>query len=104
MKCLFVIDRDLLARMNVAQGKEHYVAIDGADVGVRIAGMVDVVGAITATTAVDAPDAVNVADPQLGSVGAALSFAIRNSLACVFGNLTPVRKIGGRKTASAVNW
>ena len=104
MQRLFVIDRDLFARMYVAQGKEHYVAKDGADIGVRLAGVVDVMGAISASTAVDAPDAVDVADAQFGSMGATLSFAIRNSLACVFGDLASVRKIGGRKAASTVDW
>ena len=104
MQCLFVIDRDLFARMDVAQGKEHDVAIDGADIGVGFAGVVDVMGAIPAATAVDAPNAIDVADAQLGSMGAALNFAIGNSLAGVFGDLPPVRKIRGRKAASTVNW
>src|SRR6267378_4852977 len=68
MQRLFVIDRDLFARMDVAQGKEHYVAIDGADIGVGFAGVVDVVGAIATPAAVDAPNAVDVADAQLLSV------------------------------------
>ena len=103
MQRLFVIDRDLFARMDVAQGKEHYVAVDGADIGVRLAGVVDVVGAIPAATAVDAPNAVDVADAQLGSMGAPLSFAIRNSLAGVFSDLPPAWKVGGRKATSAVD-
>lgn len=103
MQCLFVIDRDLFAWMDVAQGKKHYVAVDGADISVRLAGVVDVMGTIAATTAVDAPGTVNIADAQLGSMRAALSFAIRNALARIFGNLTPVRKVGGRKAASAVD-
>src|SRR5882672_3832960 len=98
MQRLFVIDRDLFARMDVAQGKEHYVAIDGADIRVRLAGVVDVVGAIPAPAAVDAPNAINVADAQLGSMGAALSFAIRNSLARVFGDFATVRKVSRRET------
>jgi hypothetical protein len=103
MQRLFVIDRDLFPGMDVAEGKEHYVAKDGADISVRLAGVVDVVGAIPAATAVDAPNAVDIADAQLGSMGAALSLAIRNSLAGVFGDLPPAWKIGGRKATSAVD-
>ena len=90
MERLFVIDRDLFARMDVAQSKEHYVVVDGANIGVRLARMVDVVRAVAAATAVDAPGAVNIADAQLGSMGAALSFKIRNALAGVFSYLAPV--------------
>ena len=60
--------------------------------------------AVAAAAAVDAPDAVNVADAQLGAMGAALSFAIRNALARVFGDLAPVWKMDSRKAAFAVDW
>jgi len=60
--------------------------------------------AISAATAVDAPNAVHVADAQLGSMGAALSFAIRNSLARVFGDLAPVWEVDSRKAPFAVDW
>lgn len=103
MQRLFIVDRDFFTRVDVAQGEEHYMAKDGADIGVRLAGVVDVMRTVAAATAVDAPDAVNIADAQLGSMGAALSFAIRNVLARVFGNLTPARKISGRKAALAVD-
>lgn len=104
MQRLFVIDRDLFARIDIAQSEEHYVAKDGADVGVRLAGMVDVMRTVAAATAVDAPGAVNIADAQLGAMGAALSFKIRNALAGVFSYLAPVWKIDCRKTAFAVDW
>ena len=103
MQRLFVIDRDLFARIDVAQSKEHHVAIDCPDIGVRFARMVDVVRTVAAAAAVDAPDAVEITDAQLGSMGAALGFAIRNSLTGVFGNLAPVREINRRKAASAVD-
>ena len=104
MQRLFVIDRDLFARIDVAQSKEHHVAMDRAHISVRFAGMVDVMRTVAAATAVDAPVAVNIADAQLGSMGTALSFAIRNALARVLGYLAPVRKPGGRKAAFTVDW
>lgn len=60
--------------------------------------------AVAAATAVDAPDAVNIADAQLGAMCAALSFAIWNALAGVFGDLAPVRKMDSRKASFAVYW
>lgn len=104
MQRLFVIDRDLFARMNVAQGKEHDMPKDGAHVGVRFARVIDVMRAVTPAAAVDAPNAVHVADAQLRSMCAALRFAIRNALARILGYLTPVWKIDSRKTAFAVDW
>lgn len=103
MQRLFVIHRDLFARMYVAQSKEHYVPKDSPHVSIRFARVIDVMRAIAAATAVDAPDAVQVADTQLGSVRAALSFAIRNALARVFSNLAPVWEIDSGKTALAVD-
>lgn len=103
MQRLFIVDRDFFTRVDVAQSEEHYVAKDGADVGIRLAGMVNVMRPVAAATAIDAPDAVNIADAQLGAMGAALSFAIRDALARVFGNLTPARKRDCRKAAFAVD-
>lgn len=104
MKSLFVVHGNLFAWIDITQSKEDHVAIDRAHVGVRLAGMIDVMRAVAAATAVDAPGAVNIADAQLGAMGAALSFAIRNALARVFGNLTPAREISCRKAAFAVDW
>ena len=104
MQRLFVIDRDLFTRMNVAQGKEHYMPKDRAYVGVRFARVIDVMRAVTPAAAVDAPDAVHVADAQLRSMRASLCFAIRNALARVLGYFAPVWKIDSGKAASAVDW
>jgi hypothetical protein len=103
MQRLLVIHRDLFARMYVAQSKEHYVPMDSPHVSIRFARVIDVMSAIAAAAAVNAPDAVQVADTQLGSMRAALSFAIRNSLARVFGDLAPVWEMDSRKTALAVD-
>ncbi len=104
MKSLFVVHGNLFAWIDITQSKEHHVAMDRAHVGVRLAGVIDVMRAVAAATAVDTPNAINVADAQLGAMGAALSFAIRNALASVFGDLTTVREINCRKAAFAVDW
>ena len=64
MQRLFIVDRDFLARMNIAQGEEHYVPVDRAHKSVRFAGMIDVMRAVAAATAVDAPGAINIADAK----------------------------------------
>ena len=104
MQGLFIVHGDFVARLDVAQSEEQHMAMEGADVGIRLAGMVYVMGAVAATTAVDAPYAVDIADTQLGAMCAALSFEIRDSLARVFSDLAPVLKMSSRKTASTVNW
>ena len=103
MQRLFIVDRDFIARMDVAQSEEHYVAIDGAHVGVRLAGMVDVMRTIAAATAVDAPLAVNIADAQLRPMCAALCFAIGNSFSGVLRDLAPVFEMNCREAAFAVD-
>ena len=103
MQRLLVIDCDLFARIDITQREEDHMAIDRAHIGIRFARVIDVMRAVPSAAAVDAPNAVNVADAQFSSMGAALSFKIRNALASVFSYLASVRKINGCETASAVN-
>ena len=103
MQGLFVVHRDFVAGMNVAQREKDYVAIDGAHIGVRFARVINVMRAVAAPTAIDAPNAVDVTDAQLCPVGAPLRFAIRNTLTSVFGDLAATREVSNGKTASAVN-
>src|SRR5882724_823639 len=104
MKRVLVIDRDLFAGSNVPQSKEQDVAEDRLHVGVRFARVVDVVGAVAAAAAVQTPTPVDVADAQLGSMRAALSFEIRNALAGVLGNLATAAKTNRREATLAVDW
>jgi hypothetical protein len=103
MQSLLIVHGDFVAGMNVAQGKEHNVAKDGADVGVRFAGMVDVVRTVAAAAPVNAPHTVNITDAQLRAMGAALSFTIGNALTSVFGYLATPWKVSGSKAAFAVD-
>jgi len=74
MKRIFVIDRDLFARSNVAQGKEQDVPMDGLDVSVRFAAVIDVMRAVAAAAAVQTPATIDVADAKFRSTTTALSF------------------------------
>lgn len=103
MQRLFVVDGNFFTRMDIAQSKEQHVSMDCAHIGIRFARVIDVMRAVATAAAVDAPDAVHVADAQFGSMGAALRFPIRNAFAGVFGDLAPVRKVDNCETASAVD-
>src|SRR5713226_4215415 len=103
MQRAFIIDRDLFAAADLTQGEEQYMTIDGFHVSVRFTRVIDVMGAIPAAAAVQAPASVDVADAQLHSVCAALSFLIGNALSGVLCNLAPAREMNSRETAFAVN-
>ena len=102
MESVFVIDRDLFARTDVAECKEQHVAVDRAHKGVGRARVVDIVRAIAPTAAIKAPLAIDVADAQLRAVCPPFGFAIRNSLAGVFGNLAPALKSNRGKAATTI--
>ena len=103
MQRLFIVHGYFFARTNVAEREEHYVAVDGSHIGIGLAGMVDVMGAVAAAAAVDAPDTVDIADAEFCSMGAALRLAIGNSFASVFGDLTAPREMNGGKTTLTIN-
>lgn len=104
MQRLFVVDRYLFAWIDVAQRKEQHMPKDRSHVSIRFARVIDVMGAVASAASVDAPDAVNVADTQLGPMRAELRFVIRNALARVLGDFAPVWKIDRCKAAFAVDW
>ena len=88
MQRLFVVDRDLFPRLDMAQRKEQDVAVQGSHVCVWLAGMIDVVSAITASCAIQTEAAIDVADAQDSAFARALlGFEVRDSLAGVLGNL-----------------
>src|SRR5205807_9969031 len=69
----------------------------------RRVGVIDVVGAVAAATAIDAEASADVTDAQLGSMRAPLRFAIRNYLARVLGNFSAPPERLSRKATPAVN-
>ncbi len=103
MQCLFIVDGYFITWTNIAQREEHYVSIDRPHISIRFARMIDVMRTVAPAAAIDTPDTVDITDAQLCPMGAALSFAIRNALASVFGDLASPRKMNGGKAASAVD-
>jgi len=104
MQCLFVVDGDFFAGVNIAQREEQYVAVQILHVGVRLARMIDVMRAVAAPGAVQTATAVDVADAQDSAVTTALrSFEIRDAFARVLRDLFSARKKFGGKATSAIN-
>lgn len=104
MQRFFVIDGDLFAGLNVAECIEQHVPVRVFHVGVRLAAMIDVMRAVAAAGAVQAPATVDVTDAQDAPVTAApRGFEIRDALAGVFGNLLAALERNGGETATAVN-
>jgi len=104
MQCLFVVDGNFFAGMNVAQGEEQHVTVQIFHEGVRLATMINVVCAVAAAGAVQTPTAADVADAQDSAVATALrSFEIRDAFARVLRDLFSARKKLGGKATSAIN-
>ena len=64
-ECLFVIDGYFFAGFDVPQREEKHVTVKGPHVSIGVAGMIDVVSAVPAAGAIEAPLAVDIADAQV---------------------------------------
>ena len=84
MERRFVVDGDLFARFDVAQCDEEYVIVKDLHVGIGLAGVVDVVSAVAATAAIEAPAIIDCTDAQPAPVGPAIRLGLCNFLAGVF--------------------
>ena len=103
MERRFVVDRDLLSGLDIPQGYEEDVAIGDLHEGVGLTGMIDVVSAVSATTAVQAPAFVDRADAQPLASRASIGLSVGNSFAGILRNLSPAPKGRFSETASAFN-
>ena len=61
-RCL-VVDRNLLTRLNVAQGNEEYVTVENLHKGIWLARMIDVMRSIPPTAAIQTPTVIDSANP-----------------------------------------
>ena len=104
MQGIFVVDRNLFARADIAQREKEHVAVNRPHVGIRGARVIDVVRAVASAAAVDTPAAVDITDAQLGSMRAALRFAIWNYFAGIFGNFAAPAESASREATLPVNW
>ncbi len=101
--CDLIIHSDFFAGLDVAECEEDYVAAHAHHEGVGLAGMVDVVCAVAAARAVEAPTLVNAADAQLATTRAPARFCIRDSLSGVLCYFPAIRKKDCGKAALAVD-
>ena len=81
------------------------MAVERPHVRIRLARVIDVVGTIAATRAVQTPVAIDIANTQDATMARAfLRFEIRDSLARVFGNLPSASERNGGEATAAVDF
>ena len=59
----FVVDRNLLARLNVAQSNKENVTVENLHKSIRFARMIDVMRSISPTAPIQAPTVIDGANP-----------------------------------------
>ena len=82
-----VVDRNLFAWSDVAQGHYQNMLVNTLHVAVGFTGMVYVVSAITAFASIQTPMAIDITDTQTAPPGAAIGLSIRDSLARILSYL-----------------
>jgi len=81
------------------------VTVNGLQIGVRLARVIDVMRAVAALAAVQTPAAIDIADAQDAPLaGPSSRFEIWYSLAGVLRDLFPATEVDSCETAFAVNW
>jgi len=80
------------------------MAVKNLHVGVGLAGMIDVVGAVAIAAAVETPAIVDGADAQLAPARPAIGLSVTDPLAGILRNLSPALEVGHRKTTLANDW
>jgi hypothetical protein len=103
VKSRFVVNRDLFAGFDVSESEKEDVAIHDFHVAVWRAGMIDVMSAISAATAVKAPTIVDGADAQNAPLASASGFRVGDPLAGVLGDLPATSEMRRCETPFAVD-
>jgi len=103
MQRCFVVDRDLFAGFDVAQRAKQNVIVQDLHERVRTAGMVDVMRAVPAATAVQTPTTVYFTNSEHAPVSSAARFRVGDLLARVLRDFVSLLERQGRKAAFAVN-
>lgn len=76
MKSRFIVNRDLLARLNIPQSDEKNMATKNLHVTIWLTGMVNVVRAVPTFAAIEAPAMIDRADAESAATGSAFGFAV----------------------------
>ena len=90
MQCLFVVDRDLFAGFDVAQGAEENVVVKDLHERVWTARVIDVVRSVPAAALVKTPTIIHLADSQHAAMRTAPRFGVRDFFSGVLGDLVPL--------------
>ena len=85
--------------MDIAQGHEDHVTIENLHVGVGLAGMINVMRAVAAATAIQAPAIIDCTDTQPPPLGPAIRFGLCNPLASVLRYFPSALEVSNRKAA-----
>ena len=64
MERLLVVDSDFFAGPDISQSKEQDMAVQSSHEGIWLAGVIDVVRAVTAARAIQAEPPIDIADAQ----------------------------------------
>lgn len=88
----FVVNRYLFTGLYVTQGDEEDMVVKNLHKCVGLAGVIDVVSAVSALAAIKTPPIVDRTDTQLASVSPAFRFCVRDLLAGILGYLSPALK------------
>ncbi len=104
MQRLLVIDRNLLAALDVAQRKEQNVTIECPHVRVGLAGVIYVMRSITTSCPIQTAVPIDITDAQDPAIAGTLSrLELRNPLARILGNLLSTCEPDRREAALPVD-
>ena len=103
MQRRLVIDRDLFSGADVAQGEKENVIVMDLHEGIRTAGVVDVVSAVSAAAAVEAPTIIDLTNPERPPMSTPARFSVGDLLAGVLRDLVSSFKRNGGEAAFTVN-
>lgn len=103
MQRRLIVDRDLLATVNVTQGNEENVVIEDLHITVGLTGMVNVMRAVSTFAAIKAPAVIDRADAEPTAIGSALGFPIRDPFTCVLCYFSATTKAEVRKATLPFN-
>jgi len=93
MKRRLVIERDLLARPDVAECDKENMVIEYFHVAVGFAGMVYIMSAVPTPAAVETPAIIDCADTKASSSGTAISFCIGYFFTGILRNFSALGKV-----------
>jgi hypothetical protein len=64
MKRLLVVDRDFFTWLDVSQSEKQHVTVQSSHEGIRLAGVIDVMRAVSAARSIQTKTPIDIADAQ----------------------------------------